>query len=139
MGIFALGCGDGRVMIMGTKKGKSTKLAAKNVGVEDIQWDPNSPNYLLASWKDGSMSLFDYESEKEMMSFERQGSGTLKLIMLPHLLFFFSLSSCLFSFLILIICNLGITAIAWIKSIPGGFVTCNEKAAAIKIWNVANK
>ncbi len=72
-----MGCGDGRVIVAGTKKGKTIKLSSsRNVGVDDVQWDPNSPNYLLASWKDGSMSLFDSESEKEMNTFERQGNGT---------------------------------------------------------------
>lgn len=33
----------------------------------------------------------------------------------------------------------GIHSIAWIKEIPGNFVTCNEKIPAIKIWNVSNK
>lgn len=60
---------------MTMKKTKTTKFIAKKIAVEDIQWDPNSPNYLLAAWKDGTMSLFDSETEKEMQSFERQGAG----------------------------------------------------------------
>ena len=33
----------------------------------------------------------------------------------------------------------GVTCIAWLKSVPGGFVTCNDKISALKIWNVSNK
>jgi hypothetical protein len=29
--------------------------------------------------------------------------------------------------------------IAWVKNIPGGFITSNNSIAAIKIWNVAQK
>ena len=64
--MFALGCDDGRVVIMTIKKQKNSKMSFKKFEVDDLQWDPNSPNYLLVSWKDGSMSLIDVETEKEM-------------------------------------------------------------------------
>ena len=68
-------CEDGRIVVTSIRKSRVTKFALKKVKVEDIQWDPNSPNYLLAAWKDGSMSLLDIETEKEMQVFERQGAG----------------------------------------------------------------
>ena len=33
----------------------------------------------------------------------------------------------------------GITCLSWLKNAPGGFVTCNDKISALKIWNVSNK
>lgn len=35
--------------------------------------------------------------------------------------------------------NAGISSLVWIKSVPGGFLTCNEKIAAIKLWTVSNR
>ena len=49
----------------------------QKLGIEDIQWDPNSQNYLLGCWKDGSMSLIDSDDEKEMQIFDRQGAGKI--------------------------------------------------------------
>lgn len=72
---MALGGEDGRVVVHTLKKPKTTKLTLKKEPVEDVQWDPNSPNYLLASWKDGTMSLIDADSEQEMQAFDRQGAG----------------------------------------------------------------
>ena len=54
----------------------------QKIGIEDIQWDPNSQNYLLGCWKDGSMSLIDSDDEKEMQIFERQGAGNLDIVMI---------------------------------------------------------
>ena len=33
----------------------------------------------------------------------------------------------------------GIKSIVWNKAVPGGFFTCNEKIAQIRVWNVSNK
>ena len=33
----------------------------------------------------------------------------------------------------------GIKCIAWINHIPGGFITCNDKVSAVKLWNVSNR
>ena len=81
LGRMALGCDDGRVIIHTLKKGVPTKLSLKKESVDDVQWDPNSPNYLLVSWKDGSMILLDAETNKEMQSFDRQGTGIVNLIL----------------------------------------------------------
>lgn len=35
--------------------------------------------------------------------------------------------------------SIGITCISWLKHVPGGFVTCNDKISALKIWSVSNK
>ena len=72
---MALGCDDGRIVIHTLKKNKTSKLSLKKESVDDVQWDPNSPNYLLASWKDGSITLLDAETDQEMQSFDRQGAG----------------------------------------------------------------
>lgn len=71
------------------------------------KWDQLSPNYFIAVWADGTLSLFDSESEKEMQTFDKQSAG--------------------------------ISSLVWIKSIPGGFVTSNEKIAAIKLWTVSSR
>ena len=83
---MALGCDDGRVIIHTLKKGVPTKLSLKKESVDDVQWDPNSPNYLLVSWKDGSMILLDAETNKEMQSFDRQGTGIVNLILKKKML-----------------------------------------------------
>lgn len=75
IGKLAIGCTDGRVVLHTLKKSKVSKLNIKREGVDDLQWDPNSSVYLLVSWKDGSMSLLDSDTEKEMQQFERQGAG----------------------------------------------------------------
>lgn len=66
-GVFAVGGRDGRVIFYNLQNKKSTKILFKNKGkVEDLQWDPNSSNYLLVCWTGGEVSLIDAESKKEM-------------------------------------------------------------------------
>lgn len=43
--------------------------------VTDAQWDPLSEDYLLASFQDGSLTLYDASSQREIHSFERQTQG----------------------------------------------------------------
>jgi hypothetical protein len=57
------------------KKNKTVKMQLKKIPVQDIQWDPLSPNYLVVCWQNGSMSLIDADAEKEMQTFDRQGQG----------------------------------------------------------------
>ena len=72
-----------------------------------VKWDQLSQNYFIAVWVDGTFSLFDSETEKEMQAFDKQSAG--------------------------------ISSLVWMKSIPGGFLTSNQKIAAIKLWTVSNK
>ena len=89
-------------------KKKTTKIQVKDKpSVFLTKWDQLSQNYFIVVWSDGTFSLFDSESEKEMQTFDKQSAG--------------------------------ISALVWIKSIPGGFVTSNEKIAAIKLWTVSSR
>jgi WD repeat-containing protein 17 len=75
-GRFAVGMRGGTVALYNTKTKKTIKFTTyQDAQVEDIQWDPNSQNYLLACWKDGTLSLLDADNGTEMQKFERQGAG----------------------------------------------------------------
>jgi WD40 repeat protein len=89
-------------------KKKTTKIQIKDKpSISLTKWDQLSQNYFIAVWIDGTFSLFDSESEKEMQLFDKQSAG--------------------------------ISSLVWIKSIPGGFATSNEKIAAIKLWSVSSR
>jgi len=69
----------GMLVFYNTKTKKTMKISPYgDVPAEDLQWDPNSQNYLLACWKDGSMSLLDADSGNEMQKFDKQGAGSFK-------------------------------------------------------------
>lgn len=103
-----MGKQDGSISIYNILKKKTSKIVIKEKpSVVLVKWDLLSSNYFIAVWNDGTFSLFDSESEKEMQSFDRQ--------------------------------NAGISSLNWLKSIPGGFLTSNEKIAAIKLWTVSSK
>jgi hypothetical protein len=46
--------------------------------IEDLAWYIGE-NYVLVSYIDGSMRLFEMENEEEKFSFERQGAGNKSL------------------------------------------------------------
>ena len=95
-------------MIYTISKKKTSKFNIKDKpSVQLVKWDQLSQNYFIAVWIDGTLSLFDSESEKEYQKFDKQSAG--------------------------------ISSLVWMKSIPGGFITSNEKIAAIKLWTVSNK
>jgi len=37
----------------------------------DLQWDPNSSNYLLVCWEFGDMSMIDCKTYQEMIVFDQ--------------------------------------------------------------------
>ncbi len=47
------------------------KLAA----VVDLQWDVLSDFYVVATYKNGDISLWDMETEAVLSTFDRQGAG----------------------------------------------------------------
>lgn len=56
------------------------KIYEKNVlfldrGVTDMQWDPLSDAFLLVSFQNGDIALFNSEEAQEVRSFERQVGG----------------------------------------------------------------
>ena len=72
---FVVGCGDGSIFFYNLTTRKYNRLIRKpKIGVEDIQWNPGE-NYIMASYEDGSMKLFEMDMEEERFSFERQGAG----------------------------------------------------------------
>ena len=69
---FALGAADGRLVFYDIKTNKQRKmLFAERPDVVDLQWDPNSSNYVIACWAYGQISLIDADSLQEMQSFNR--------------------------------------------------------------------
>lgn len=77
-GRLAIGTKQGTITLYNTKTKKSTKPnVSQEAQVEDLQWDPNSQNYLLACWKDGNLSLIDGDTGNEMQKFEKQGAGNV--------------------------------------------------------------
>jgi len=77
-GRLAFATKTGLVGFYNLKTKKTIKITGEHptVPVEDIQWDPNSQEYLIACWKDGSMSLINSEDGNEITKFEKQGPLT---------------------------------------------------------------
>lgn len=103
------GADNGSIYILSLQKKKISEFKSQTpkLSVEIARWDLASPNYFICMWIDGSLSLFDLETEKEIQVFETQKKG--------------------------------LSGLCWLKSVPGGFVTFNEKLAFIKLWSVSNK
>ena len=76
-GRFALGCNDGGALAceMSHTNVKKMDLPKKKIASEDIQWDPLSEKYLLVAFKDGSLALFDVETEQVLQTFDKISSG----------------------------------------------------------------
>lgn len=75
---------DGYVITYNLATKKETVLEPKDEEakprVSDIQWDIVSANYLLVSWVDGTMSLFDTENSTEMQTFDSQTNGISSIL-----------------------------------------------------------
>ncbi|CAG9315711.1 unnamed protein product [Blepharisma stoltei] len=76
-GRFALGCAEGVALFaeMGHDNVKRLEMPKQPAAAEDVQWDPLSDKYLLVSFKDGSMVLFDAVEAGILQTFDRQGAG----------------------------------------------------------------
>ena len=72
--IFAFACKEGSLVFyhIQTKVVTEVKCPVKS-DIENIAW--NFENYLLVSYGDGSLKLFESGKEMESFSFERQGTG----------------------------------------------------------------
>lgn len=105
----------------------------------DLQWDPRSDHYLLVAYKDGaarcrpplhccsqniagSIKLWDAESDTDLMTYEKQAGGER-----PR------------HFPALLTLRAGVSAVRWIPSQPGGFLTTDSKTGLIRLWNVSNR
>lgn len=79
---LALGLKDGGVWIWDMLSETVTKMDEVTLENDetaapcvDIQWDPLSNDYIIASFKDSRMVLFDTNSKAVLMTFERQANG----------------------------------------------------------------
>ncbi len=113
---LAVGCADGTVLVWSksaklvTIKPPSDRDEKRPNGVTDLQWDPLSNSYLLATYSDGYMSLLDGEGSS--------GGGVLSDF--PKQ-------------------SVDIAMAAWVNSMPGAFITVNERAPVLSLWNVSQK
>lgn len=84
-GILAGGNTDGSLSLYDGSKSRLVKLTPKSEkpAVADLQWDELSNIYLLAAYRNGAIVLWDCESQSELHSFDRQGSGLTALSWMP--------------------------------------------------------
>lgn len=74
-------CGveDGSLAIFDHQSGKKVLIVGKSKTskdpVTDAQWDPLSDTYLLVSFADGSLTLYESGTQAEIHSFEKQTQG----------------------------------------------------------------
>ncbi len=64
-------------MICDISTDKQRKIVPKDklAAVVDLQWDVLSDFYVIVSYKNGDIFLWDMESEAALSSFDRQGAG----------------------------------------------------------------
>ena len=122
--ILAIGLDDGCLAIFDLK----SKLKKSNFDKKDpilfLDWDHHSPDYLLLGHKNGEILLVDSDKMVLLQAFEKMATGIIFIICFPNNNI---------KFLI------GISALAWIKGIPGGFLTTTEKLSTLKIWSVSGR
>ena len=119
---MAIGLDDGYLAICDVKN----KIKKSNFDKKDpilfLDWDHHSPNYLLLGHKNGEILLVDTDKMVLLQAFEKMATGILSFYRKTNIKF-----------------SIGISALAWIKGIPGGFLTTTEKLSTLKIWSVSGR
>ena len=52
----------------------------KDDPLSDVQWDPKSPNYIIAGCRSGRFHMYDVDSSQQLQSFEQLREGGLQMI-----------------------------------------------------------
>eukprot|EP00913_Durusdinium_trenchii_P033828 g31666.t1 len=77
------GVDDGSLTVYNSQQQKKVQIAGKSKtskdAVTDAQWDPLSEDYLLVSFADGSLVLFDVTKQAELHSFDKQSQSIRSL------------------------------------------------------------
>lgn len=77
------GCEDGSLIVYNAQTQKKVVIVGKSKtskdAVTDAQWDPLSDDYLLVSFADGSLTLYDASKQAEVHSFEKQSQAIRSL------------------------------------------------------------
>lgn len=121
--ILAIGLDDGCLVICDVKGKIKKSNFEKKDAILILDWDHHSPDYLLLGHKNGEILLVDSDKMVLLQAFEKMATG----------LIFSKKTNILKKF------QLGISALAWIKGIPGGFLTTTEKLSTLKIWSVSGR
>lgn len=78
-----VGQSDGAVRVYTVATSRQTLIFGKSKTskdpVTDAQWDPLSEDYLLVAWQNGSLALYDANSQQEIHSFDIQPQGIRSL------------------------------------------------------------
>ena len=81
---YALGFESGLLVVL-TGGVVTMDVPHKDDAMSDAQWDPKSPNYLLAGLRSGKMHMYDVDSGQSLQSFEQLREGGLQMIAwVPH-------------------------------------------------------
>ena len=83
--LVAIGCINGSIIFYNIETNQQKKVQrADKLPVEDLAWYKGE-DYLMASFSDGALALYDGESEEEKQSYERQGAGTKSIAWIDNM------------------------------------------------------
>ena len=83
--LVAIGCFNGSIIFYNIETNQQKKVQrADKLPVEDLAWYKGE-DYLMASFSDGALALYDVESEEEKQSYERQGAGTKSIAWIDNM------------------------------------------------------